>query len=92
MKKIVMLLFILIMPVVIFGGCSCSYETNPYKTIQSGDRFVITKELTTQNTVYVEMYDKNTKVMYCYIKLSNSGSFEVLLNADGTPMLWEGEL
>ena len=44
------------------------------------------------NTVYVEMYDKNTKVMYVYVDLGESGSLQVLLNADGSPMLYEGEL
>jgi hypothetical protein len=57
----------------------------------SGDRFVITSERTTGNTVYVEMYDKKTKVMYAYIKLSESGSFSVLYDEDGKPLLWDGD-
>lgn len=89
-KKIFCLLLLLIMPVMML--CGCSFETKPNRTIESGNRFVITRELTTDNTVYVEMYDKTTKVMYVYIKLSDSGSLQVLYNADGTPMLWEGEL
>ena len=36
--------------------------------------------------------DKNTKVIYIYNKTSYQGGLTVMLNADGTPMLWEGEL
>ena len=89
-KKILFILLLLIMPVMLL--CGCSYETSPRPALESGNRFVITKERTTGNTVYVEMYDKSTKVMYIYVKLSESGSLTMLVNSDGTPMLWEGEL
>lgn len=36
--------------------------------------------------------DKNTKVIYIYNKTLYQGGLTVMLNADGTPMLWEGEL
>ena len=36
--------------------------------------------------------DKNTKVIYIYNKTSYQGGLTAMLNADGTPMLWEGEL
>ena len=71
--------------------CGCNIQNNPHATITYGDRFVITKEWTTSNTVYVEMYDKTTKVMYVYIKLSESGSLQVLVDENGKPLLWEGE-
>ena len=94
MKKIILyflfVFIIVIMPVFIL--CGCTFETSSRPAIESGNRFVITKERTTGNTVYVEMYDKNTKVMYVFIKLDDSGNFTMLVNADGTPMLWEGEL
>lgn len=91
-KKIISLLLLLVIPTALLCGCK-TIETYPYKTIQSGDRFVIIKELTTHaNTVYVEMYDKTTKVMYVYVKLGESGSLTVMLNADGTPLLWDEEL
>ena len=91
-KKLISLLLVLVMPMLVLCGCSCSIETTPYKTIQHCGRFVIINELTTGNTVYVEMYDKNTKVMYVYVDLGESGGLQVLLNADGSPMLYEGEL
>ena len=39
------------------------------------------------------VYHKETKVMYAVSYGSyNLGTFTVLLNADGTPMLWDGEV
>ena len=35
------------------------------------------------------VYHKQTKVMYVFLWAKSS--FTVLLNADGTPMLWKGE-
>lgn len=76
----------------LFGLSSCGqYERTPHACVTSGGRFVITEERTTNNTVYVEMYDVNTKVMYVYIKLSYSGSLSVLYDEDGLPLLYGGK-
>ena len=83
MKKLIVLILIILC--CLFTGC---YDSKPYDAIMSGDRFVITSERTTGNTVYVEMYDKNTKVMYVYIKLSQSGSFCPLIDENGKPLLY----
>jgi hypothetical protein len=64
-------------------------ERTPHACVTSGGRFVITEERTSGNTVYVEMYDINTGVMYVYIKLSNSGSISVLYDQDGKPLIYE---
>ena len=38
------------------------------------------------------VYHKDTKVMYIVSAGSyNRGTFTVMLNSDGTPMIWEGE-
>lgn len=40
---------------------------------------------------YKIVYHRDTKVMYAISDSSyNIGTFTVMLNADGTPMLWEG--
>lgn len=51
------------------------------------------------NFIFVERYgshsifvDKNTMVMYWGDTSGNSTYMSVVLNADGTPMLWNGEL
>lgn len=94
MKKIILILILILMCVcclLFSSACSCVIETTPNACIESGDRFVITYERTTENTVYVEMYDKTTKVMYVYIKLAKSGSISVLYDNNGKPLLWQGE-
>lgn len=88
MKRVICIALIIVMCLMCL--CSCrKYERDPYACIMSGGRFVITEERTTANTVYVEMYDVNTKVMYVYIKLSESGSISVLYDENGLPLLWE---
>lgn len=42
---------------------------------------------------YYIVYDKETKVMYTKSNSSsNCGDFTLLVNADGTPKLWESEV
>lgn len=79
-KKILFILLLLIMPVMLLCGCGVSEEA---ETNGGADRF---KEISYENcSVYI---DKETKVMYLSVKRG----LTVMLNADGTPMLWEGEL
>ena len=40
---------------------------------------------------HIIYYDKNTRVMYYRIDINSGGVFTIL-NADGTPKLYEGEL
>ena len=40
-----------------------------------------------RNLAYNVVYDNDTKVMYLQ---GGNGKFEVMLNADGTPRIWEG--
>lgn len=90
MKKLICaLIFIAI------AACSVAFtgrsEFTPYGVIGYSDRFVVLKERTTGNTIYIEMYDKYTKVMYVYIKLASSGNLVPLLDTDGTPLLYDIE-
>lgn len=40
---------------------------------------------------YYVVYQKDTKVMYAVsYSSSNRGNFTLLVNPDGTPMVWEG--
>ena len=89
MKKKAMLTILIVVLVVmlsvVFCGC---IDMSPFNTIDFSDRFIVLKERTGDNVIYVEMYDKNTKVMYVFIKLGSAGSLTVLVNADGTPILY----
>lgn len=46
-----------------------------------------------ENTIRISVYyHRDTKVMYAVSKYgSGSGDIELLVNPDGTPMLWESE-
>jgi hypothetical protein len=81
MKKIIALMIVVL--VVVLTGCSQVED-------KSSDisEFVIV-EITNSWKV---VYHKKTKVMYVVSDGTyNRGTFTLLVNADGTPMLWEGE-
>ena len=40
---------------------------------------------------YLIFADSDTGVMYLYITISTGGGLTVMLNADGTPKIWQGE-
>lgn len=85
-KRIIMLLLVLIMPIMVLTGC-----TEDTKEIRE-NRFILVlfdKESGCYQNIYV---DKETRVMYLFVRVANGGGVTVMLNADGTPMLWEGEL
>lgn len=90
MKKVILyFLFvsiILIMPVMLLCGCAKDVETIPNEEnlFVCVDRFVVY-----QGYDYVVLVNKKTRVMYL---TQVQGGMVVMLNADGTPMLWEGEL
>lgn len=80
-KLLVMILFMLLLT-----GCSetsgsqDSNESNMFVCIQPSDLY----------HAYDVVYHKNTKVMYVVSHGANNlGTFTVLVNPDGTPMLYE---
>lgn len=59
---------------------------NPIELIGSGDTFTIVDS----TTYWYVVYCNKTKVMYAVSRgSSNRGSFTLLVNPDGTPMIWE---
>ena len=90
-KKIFCLLLLLIIPILVLFGCA----SNSAQTSEIGKEYIV------GNVILVKVekgedfdlfVDKNTKVIYIYNKTSYQGGLTAMLNADGTPMLWEGEL
>ena len=68
--------------------CSCC-STTEMGAAENPSMFVAVEE----ETNYKIVYHRDTKVMYTIsIGQYNKGSFTVLLNPDGTPMLYEGDL
>lgn len=87
MKKIFAVLATLMLSITLVG-CSA----NPAETTYTDDvssRFVIIEQSDLWNVVA----DQETKVMYAVSDGSyNHGTFTMLVDSDGTPLLYEGEL
>lgn len=82
MKKITIIIMIVFLAVILSGCAQTTTEARP----QQISRFVRVE----QADVYNVVYDKETKVMYAVsYNGSGSGVFTLLVNADGTPKLWE---
>lgn len=89
-KKIFCLLLLLIMPIIFLCGCSDSAQTSEIgKEYIVGNVILVKVEKGEDFDLFV---DKSTKVIYIYNKTAYQGGLTAMLNADGTPMLWEGEL
>lgn len=75
--------------IMILSGCSKvtvedESQYNNEDTVRS--MFVIVEKA----SCWLIVYNKDTKVMYAVSRGSyNSGNFTLLVNPDGTPMIWE---
>lgn len=79
MKKIIALMIVVL--AVVMAGCS-EVESK----VSDKSEFVIVEK----TDAWFVVYHKKTKVMYAVSGGSyNYGTFTLLVNADGTPMLWE---
>lgn len=82
MKKII-LLVVLVVLTMMLSGCS---ETVTEERVEKESMFIMVESAST----YSVLYDRKTKVMYAVSKYgSGSGVFTLLVNADGSPKLWE---
>lgn len=71
--------------------CGCSKKSVPIddKSYDEESMFVIC-ESSSPDRPWNIVYHKDTKVMYAVSKGGyNSGNFTLLVNPDGSPMLWE---
>lgn len=76
----------LVATMLILCGCEGKATVNS-EGLQEESMFVMVEDAYT----FVVVYHRDTKVMYAISRgYSNSGDFFVLVNPDGTPMLWEG--
>ena len=84
MKKIVAICVICAILVCV---CGCAAEVQSENANQKETSMFVKIEST---TLFDVVYHKNTKVMYAISRgMYNQGTFTLLVNADGTPMLWE---
>lgn len=75
-----------------FAGCSStSEEPQPVRYGPKDSPFIFIGE-EDYSEDFILVYHEDTKVMYAVsIGLKNQGSFTVLVNADGSPMLYDEE-
>lgn len=86
MKKLITIFVTIALCACLFAGCNGNPTTE--KEVSKNSSFVIVED----GAGYYIVYHKDTKVMYVMSAgSSNYGNFYLLVNADGTPMIWEGE-
>ena len=74
--------------VLMFTGCtSVRAEAKEVEETDDGSTFILVDA-----DYYCRIvYHKDTKVMYAVSRAGyNTGTYTLLVNADGTPMVWEG--
>jgi hypothetical protein len=86
MNKLIAILMAIALCACLLVGCSGALEIDD--AASSNSSFVVVEN----GISYVIAYHKDTKVMYSISNAGyNCGSFCLLVNADGTPMIWEGK-
>ena len=87
MKKVITILCICLL----LTGCSEATESNEGNNQQKESKQKKGKFITIEREWYYDIvYDKDSKVMYTVSCGTNSqGIFTLLVNADGTPMVYE---
>ena len=84
MKKLIAILMAIALCACLFVGCSSPEQG---ENVSKSSSFVIVED----GYGYYIVYHKDTKVMYTLSTTSyNMGNFTLLVDADGTPMIWEG--
>lgn len=90
MRKHICVILIVLLICAILTGC----EREVGDTIDKFERFEIVKKLGSGTDHYHNAYiivDTQTNVEYLFMEYDYKVAITVLLNSDGTPMLWYGE-
>lgn len=91
--QVVILIIVIIGMIFILSGCTSTYyEEKEINKFNTTDRFVEIKEWSDERgrPNYI-VYDKETKVQYWKARTSYGLGLTVLLDAEGKPLLYEGE-
>lgn len=87
MKKFIIILVILTFTLLLYA-CGPSMEPDKDKDTSNMSMFVLLEN--SEANGFRVVYHRETKVMYVISTgMYNNGTFTVMLNPDGTPMLWE---
>jgi predicted small secreted protein len=87
MKKFLCLITIVLLLAICTGCCDTSAD-NGVDAVDYGPAFVRVETADNLGYTYRIVYHKDTKVMYV---VGHYCDFTVMLDADGKPLLWEGE-
>ena len=86
MKRLLVILTVFALCACLFAGCAEHPKVDEDYSRESS--FVIVED----GASYYVVYHKDTKVMYTMSTGGyNCGSFCLLVNSDGSPMVWESE-
>ena len=89
MKKLIAIFMAIALCACLFVGCQ-SPDVEISKEYLDSSMFVII-ESTCGTNGWIIVYHKETRVMYAVSQgYYNFGNFTVMLNPDGSPMVWEG--
>lgn len=92
MKKKLIVLAMLIVLVFSLVGCGGTKQLEEEDIVESSKSDYSMFIKLEYSSYYEVVYHKTTKVMYAVSRGSyNQGTFTVLLNADGTPMLYDDD-
>jgi hypothetical protein len=83
MKRLLVVLMAIALCACLFVGCSDAISKDRWAN--TGFTWIETKG----GMEYI--YHNDTKVIYVFKTVGNSAGMTVLLNPDGTPVIWEGE-
>ena len=86
-KKLLSLLLLLILPVcLLFTGCDIEDKKEDSRFVE-----VYYTYISGENYIQI-LVDKETRVMYLFKNGYKAGGLTVMVDADGKPLLYEGEL
>ena len=90
MKKYICVILIVLLVCTIFTAC----RPEVGDTLDKFERFEVVKKLGNETNSYMDIciiIDTETNVEYLFMERDHRAAITVLLNSDGTPMLWYGE-
>lgn len=87
------LTFVIMFVVVAIGGLLFTGCASPYRNaLKKCERFDVLYDTDTINNGCIILVDKETRVMYLYVKTGSGAGLTVMVDEEGKPMLYEGEL
>ena len=84
-KKLFCLFLILMLPILLLSGCDKKSENSTSELVSISYENI-------DNGFTIIFVHKKTKVMYLYVKKGYGAGLTVMLDSDGKPLLYKGEL